>query len=143
MALEQREGRISRFAGLSIRRAIVAHLAHTNVERSENQSPWKRLAALASNELADETGLSPWWVAPGAETRSLAFTIPGSEQPARRAKLHKQRALYRLVLGMPDQADLLELIAAQDTWDNEMIRRSCLDLSALSRLGSETPQPGD
>ena len=143
VALEQREGRISRFAGLSIRRAIVAQLAYTNVERSENESPWKRLAALASNELADETGLSPWWVAPGAETRSLVFTIPGSEQLARRAKLHSERALYRLVLGMPDQADLLELIAARESWDSDTIREACLDLSALSSIESETSQRGD
>ena len=143
VALEQREGRISRFAGLSIRRAIVAQLAHANVERSENESPWKRLAALAGNELEDETGLSPWWVAPGAETRSLVFTIPGSEQPARRAKLHTERALYRLVLGMPDQADLLELIAAREAWDSDTIREACLDLSALSRSESKTRQPSD
>ena len=135
VALEQREGRISRFAGLSIRRAIVKRLAHTNVERSENESPWTRLAVLASGELEDETGLSPWWVAPGAETRSIVFTVPGSEQPARRAKLQTERALYRLVLGMPDQADLLELIAARESWDSDTIRKACLDLSALSRLG--------
>lgn len=135
MALEQREGRISRYASLSIRRAIVSHIAQSNVERSANESPWKRLAALADNELADETGLSPWWVAPGAETRSLVFTIPGSEQPARSARLQTERALYRLVLGMPDQADLLELIAARDSWDSDTIRKACLDLSALNRLG--------
>ena len=54
VAVEQREGRISRFGGLSIRRAIVAHVAHvaqSNVERSENESPWKRLAALADKKL--------------------------------------------------------------------------------------------
>ena len=143
VALEQREGRISRFAGLSIRRAIVAQLAHANVERSANESPWKRLAALASNELEDETGLSPWWVAPEAETRSLVFTIPGSEQSARRARLHMERALYRLVLGMPDQADLLELIAARESWDSNTIREACLDLSALNRPRSKTPELGD
>lgn len=143
VALEQREGRISRFAGLSIRRAIVSQLGNANVDRSEKESPWKRLAALASDELEDETGLSPWWVVPGAESRSLVFTIPGSEQSALRAKLHTQRALYRLVLGMPDQADLLELIAARESWDSNTIMEACLDLSALSRLGSETAQPRD
>ena len=35
VALEQREGRISRFAGLSIRRTIVSQLANANVECSE------------------------------------------------------------------------------------------------------------
>ena len=101
------------------------------------------MEALTSNELEDEIGLSPWWVVPGAETCSLVFTIPSSEQSARRAKLHTQRALYRLVLGMPDQAELLELIGARESWDSDTIREACLDLSALSRLGSETAQPSD
>lgn len=35
---------------------------------------------------------------------------------------------------MPIQADLLELIAARETWDDETIRRACLDLSAWGRL---------
>ena len=91
VALEQREGRISRFAGLSIRRAIVAQLADKNALRSQDESPWKRLAALAENQLADETGLSPWWVAPGAEARSLVFTVPGSES-ARTAGTSSERA---------------------------------------------------
>ena len=143
VALEQREGRISRFAGLSVRRSIASQLADSNVLRSHDESPWKRLAALAENELADRTGLSPWWVAPGAETRSLVFTVPGSEQPERLARLQKERALYRLVLGMPDQADLLELIATRKAWDSKTIRQACLDLSALSRLESEpTHQEG-
>ena len=143
VALEQREGRISRFAGLSVRRAIVGQLAGTTMENFGNESPWKRLAEEAENELADRTGLSPWWVAPGATTISLVLSVPGSEQPARLAMLNKERALYRLVLGMPDQADLLELIAAREAWDSEMIRRACLDLSAWGRLESGTKQSGD
>ena len=141
VALEQREGRISRFAGLSIRRAIVDRLAGRNALRTQEESPWKRLASLAETELADETGLSPWWVAPGAETRSVVFTVPGSELPGRLAHLQKERALYRLVLGMPDQADLLELIAVRESWGGNTIREACLDLSALSRIESETTQP--
>ena len=93
VALEQREGRISRFAGLSVRRAIAAQVPSTSTEYSGKVSPWDRLATQAEDELADPTGLSPWWVAPGATTRSLIFTVPGSEQQARLARINKERAL--------------------------------------------------
>lgn len=142
VALEQREGRISRFAGLSVRRAIVTQLAGGNALRTHEESPWQRLASLAETELSDGTGLSPWWVTPGAETTSLVFTVPGSEQPGRLAHLQKERALYRLVLGMPDQTDLLELIAGRESWDGNTIREACLDLSALSRIEPEATQQG-
>jgi hypothetical protein len=58
----------------------------------------------------------------------------GSEVELQLATLAKERALYRLVLGMPDQADLLELIEAREMWDDETVRRACLDLSATSQL---------
>ena len=137
VALEQREGRIKRFAGLSVRRAIVAQLSIMKLIDPGGESPWRRLGTQAEVELADQTGLSPWWIAPGAATRSLILTVPGSEQPARLTILNKERALYRLVLGMPDQADLLELIAAREAWDSETVRQACLDLSAFS----PEPQP--
>lgn len=135
VALEQREGRISRFAGLSVRRAVASRLAIPLTVLSIDGSPWQRLAGHAETELADDTGLSPWWVAPGARTTSLILTVPGGEQPARLARLNRERALYRLVLGMPDQADLLELIATREAWDNDTIEAACLDLSAYSWLG--------
>lgn len=133
VALEQREGRIARFAGLSIRRAIVEHLGQRDFSSRSNESPWTRLASLAERELSDETGLSPWWIASGATTDNLVFTIPGSEQSARLAHLHRERALYRLVIGIPEQTDLLDLIAAREEWDTDMIRQACLDLSAFNQ----------
>ena len=129
VALEQREGRVSRFAGLSVRRAIARRLSPPK-DRSADDSPWNGLASRAEEELADSSGLAPWWVAPGSSTHRVVFTVPGSEKPARLARLQRERALYRLVLGMPDQADLLDLIAAEEAWDPERVRRACLDLSA-------------
>ena len=130
VALEQREGRISRFAGLAVRRAIAAQISSKEKGGDTDESPWTRLAARAEVELADRTGLEPWWVARGSTTQRIVFSVPGSERPARLARLNRERALYRLVLGMPDQADLLELIAADESWDPRKVRQACLDLSA-------------
>ena len=127
VALEQREGRVSRFAGLSVRRAIAERLSTKGIEGC---SPWQMLREKAEAELSDAKGLEPWWVAPGSAIQRLVFSVPGSETPARLAKLNRERALYRLVLGMPDQTDLLQLIAARDHWDQGTVERACLDLSA-------------
>ena len=67
-----------------------------------------------------------------ARPKDLFLTVPGSEQLARRAILEEERMLYRLVLGMSDQADLLELIASREEWDSSTIREASLDLSALT-----------
>lgn len=130
VALEQREGRISRFAGLAVRRAIATQLSCKEIGGESGESPWSWLEARAEATLADRAGLQPWWVAPGSTTQRIVFSVPGSERPARMVRLNRERALYRLVLGMPDQADLLDLIAADEAWEPETVRRACLDLSA-------------
>jgi hypothetical protein len=130
VALEQREGRINRFAGLSVRRAIVNEVGKSPWEKTAAESPWKRLEASAQVALSDSTGLSPWWVVPGGTTQKLFLSVPGSEQLARRDALETERMLYRLVLGMSDQVDLLELIASREKWDVSTIREASLDLSA-------------
>ncbi len=143
VALEQREGRVSRFAGLSVRRAIADRLS-TGVPQCG--SPWVELSKKAEAELPDPKGLEPWWVAPGSSIQRLVFSVPGSETPERLAKLNRERALYRLVLGMPDQTDLLQLIASRDRWDRGTVERACLDLSAWGRRNEEaggTSTPDD
>jgi hypothetical protein len=130
VALEQREGRIKRFGGLSVRRAIANRLGKSDWEKANGQSPWINLELRAEAALSDPTGLSPWWVVPGGDTKNLFLAVPGSEQLTRRSTLERERMLYRLVLGMSDQVDLLELIAARDEWEESEIRGCSLDLSA-------------
>ena len=68
--LEQREGRIQRYGGLSIRRAIVREVAEDiQSERKAGESPWVAIQRLAEERLADESGLAPWWVYPGGGIR--------------------------------------------------------------------------
>ncbi len=130
VALEQREGRITRFASLSVRRAI-ARILSANLERCSDCSPWARLASLAESNLKDDSGLSPWWVVEGSECKKFVLTVPGGEQQERYETLVRERALYRLVLGMPDQSDLIRLLDAQGK-DPESLRSACIDLSAYN-----------
>ena len=132
VALEQREGRITRFASLSVRRAISRKLGASLKQRSDC-SPWASLAALAESSLRDDSGLSPWWVVEGSECQKFVLTVPGGEQRERYETIVRERALYRLVLGMPDQSDLIRLLDAQGQ-DLEALRGACIDLSAYNNL---------
>lgn len=130
VALEQREGRITRFASLSVRRAIARKLS-TDLDRCNGSSPWERLASLAETKLNDESGLSPWWLVEGSECKRFVLTVLGGEQQERYETLVRERALYRLVLGMPDQSDLIRLLDAQGK-DPASLRSACIDLSAYN-----------
>jgi hypothetical protein len=130
VALEQREGRITRFGSLSVRRAIARKLG-SQLESGQESSPWVRLASLAEDKLKDESGLSPWWVVEGGECQKFFLTVPGGEQQERYENLARERALYRLVLGMPDQADLIRLLDAQGK-NPDALREVCIDLSAYN-----------
>ena len=128
--LEQREGRIQRFGGLAIRRRIAKLLGEElRTNGLEEQSPWSRLAILAERRLNDSSGLSPWWILPGASVRRYVFDLPGSEQTRHFSELKQQRMLYRMVLGQPNQEDLLEHLQRHVQVSDEVIRRSSLHLS--------------
>jgi len=62
--LEQREGRIQRFGGLSIRVALANHLKQQALAKAAgSQSPWCVLAEMAEQGYSkDSSGLKPWWV---------------------------------------------------------------------------------
>lgn len=130
VALEQREGRVSRHAGLAVRRAIGAQLGKGR--RWGIDSPWATLARLAETEWADQMGLSPWWIAPGASIQRLLLSLPGSELEERMLGLSKERALYRVALGMPDQGDLVSLILGRQAAPSSGLGELCIDLAAFA-----------
>ncbi|WP_198370417.1 hypothetical protein [Roseomonas rosulenta] len=130
VALEQREGRVSRHAGLAVRRAIGAQLGKGR--RWGSDSPWVTLARLAETEWADQMGLSPWWIAPGASIQRLLLSLPGSELEERMLGLSKERALYRVALGMPDQGDLVSLILDRQAAPSAGLGELCIDLAAFA-----------
>jgi hypothetical protein len=117
--LEQREGRIQRFGGLSIRAALAGMLGEEALNRVEpttsttenSASPWMRIAELAEERLpGDGSGLSPWWICDGGEPERLFLPLRHSRQSRKYEELKRQRWFYRLALGQPHQEDFIERI---------------------------------
>jgi hypothetical protein len=135
--LEQREGRIQRYGGLATRQAIADRLGGEAMQcLKRGESPWHRLGQLAEARLGDETGLAPWWICDGAEINRYIFDVPLSEQAYRLKWVQEQRLLYRLVLGQPNQEDLLEVLARQNDLPEDEIRRAMLQLSPWFDIAS-------
>lgn len=111
--LEQREGRIQRFGGLSVRTALAERLKRrTLAEAGTLTSPWAVLARYAEDEFrADASGLSPWWTCDGEKIERLFVVLPNSRQTDRFNQLSKLRWLYRLALGQPHQQDFIETMS--------------------------------
>jgi hypothetical protein len=61
--LEQREGRIQRFGGLSTRTVLAKQLrAAVLADNTVRKSPWQTPAEMAETaSMSDSSGLSPWW----------------------------------------------------------------------------------
>lgn len=128
--LEQREGRIQRFGGLSIRRAVVERLGPMiGSNRREGESPWKAIEVLAEEEFADESGLAPWWVCQGGSIKRYVFDVPTSEQRHWLRWVREQRRLYRLVLGQANQEDLVEILAGRGEIEAKDVRDNAINLS--------------
>ena len=123
--LEQREGRIQRYAGLSVRRALAAKLGRA---LPKDGSPWSHLAKTADEgSQNDPSGLMPWWIFRNASIERLHFALPMSEETERLHQLEKRRMLYRLALGQPDQDSLMDVLEGRLEVDD--IRALALDFS--------------
>ena len=133
--LEQREGRIQRFGGLAIRQAIADQVSiPPGSPASTTESPWFRIADIADKEMSDESGLSPWWICKNGNVQRYVFDVPTSEQSHWLEWVKNQRFLYRLVLGQPNQEDMLQLISERFKPDDLAIRNATVNLSPFSLL---------
>lgn len=101
--LEQREGRINRYASLAIRQALAARMERLPAEKS----PW-RAFGLEQEQRLD--GLAPWWGCEGAEIRRTTYVTPYSRSEASVEELGEARMLYRLALGQVDQEQLVRTL---------------------------------
>lgn len=128
--LEQREGRVNRYAGLSIRQVLAKTCAPDPTEVEVGCSPWEVLADRAEQAYrADPTGLAPWWIVEGAQIQRFVLDVPLSEAGARLEDLRQQRLLYRLTLGQPDQSDLVR--ALRDRVSPDEVVATTIDLSPV------------
>jgi hypothetical protein len=135
--LEQREGRIQRYGGLAVRKSIAKNLRDEVLPTLKPfESPWSQLAAVADSDprLQDDSGLSPWWLVKDAKISRLVINLPASEEKVRLRRLKDHRRLYRLVLGQPNQEDLVEMLARDgDEHDFLAMRNLLLCLSPYFR----------
>ena len=108
-------------------------------------SPWSRLATLAETRLGDTAGLSPWWVLPGAQVKRHVFARPFGRDAGRYDLLRRQRFLYRLALGQPNQEDLLEILARSDRDLLAILEGLTLELCPFrqGKVVDRTPAPID
>ncbi len=128
--LEQREGRVQRYAGLVVRRRLAEHLKDVVLNNGLSGSPWLRLQSLAG-DLADASGLRPWWVFDGAEVQRHVFERPFGRDMVQFARLREQRLIYRLALGQPNQEDFIDVLAQGGAATRAVLRPLVLDLSAM------------
>jgi hypothetical protein len=138
--LEQREGRIQRFAGLAVRRQLSTRLREKvlNDPAIAGSSPWQCLQRHAER-LADASGLQPWWVLDGAEIRRHVFERPFGRDVLRFAQLREQRMIYRLALGQPNQEDFVEVLSRGGPVSHQLLRSLVLDLSAMGLRQTISP----
>jgi hypothetical protein len=110
--IEQREGRIQRFGGLSVRNALASAMRQQALaDAGHPTSPWTVLEELAEKAYGnDASGRSPWWSCPGETIDRLFVVMPQSRQTSRFNQLSRQRWLYRLALGQPHQQDFIESV---------------------------------
>lgn len=130
--LEQREGRIQRYAGLSVRRRLCAELQGEVLGDPAlvNDSPW-RCVQRHAERFVDASGLRPWWVLDGAEIRRHVFERPFGKDSVRFAQLREQRMIYRLALGQPNQEDFIDVLSRGGELARVLLRPLVLDLSAM------------
>jgi hypothetical protein len=130
--LEQREGRVQRYAGLSVRRRLSAELRDEVLSDPAlaDSSPWRSVQWHAER-LVDTSGLRPWWVLDGAEICRHVFERPFGRDIARFAQLREQRMIYRLALGQPNQEDFIEVLSRGGEATRALLQPLVLDLSAM------------
>jgi hypothetical protein len=133
--LEQREGRIQRFGGLSVRSALSENLRPRALDAAgEMTSPWAALAAQADHEFRhDASGRTPWWSCPQEKIDRLFVVLPQSRQTAKFDQLSQMRWLYRLALGQPHQQDFIEAVSQLP---DDGRQKFALSLSAWPRHAS-------
>lgn len=130
--LEQREGRIQRYAGLSVRRKLADELRDEVLKNIvvTRCSPWKCVEQHAQR-FVDKSGLRPWWVLDGAEVRRYVFERPFGQDMLRFARLREQRMIYRLALGQPNQEDFIDVLSRGGDATLDLLRPLVLDFSAM------------
>ena len=117
--LEQREGQVNRYDGLSIRRNIAKDHPLSSIAEvsAESQNLWSRLFEVLKRHPKGtqrfKHGLYPHWIyqpvtADGHMIRRHLAFYSKSRDAIRYGELKRALTLYRLVFGQPRQQDIIE-----------------------------------
>lgn len=121
--LEQREGRVHRYKNHAVRKNVAVKYGRFP-EIAKSPDPWADLFRLAAEE---EDDLRPWWIYAGpAAIERLVPTLPMSREVGRLKELIEATSLYRMTMGQPRQAELLEVLAEFSEEEQEAIRQAIL-----------------
>ncbi|HEF4840342.1 TPA: hypothetical protein SAO52_005135 [Burkholderia vietnamiensis] len=132
--LEQREGRVHRFAGLMVRKKLAEELGGQALGSTQrHQSPWAKLETLAADRFPAGSGMSPWWQLSGAAIHRYVFRLPMSRDIERFKTLQEQRLIYRLALGQPNSEDLVASLATGSQETRKLLQSLVLNLSAYAK----------
>jgi hypothetical protein len=126
---EQREGRIARYASLSVRRALAAEFAAGAVQGGYMTSPFQQVLDQARATPSPGIGLERWWSPPGRLPISVTFDMPFSLASSRLGRLQRDLVHYRLALGQPEPALFNEMMT-HFALSPEESRSLALNLSA-------------
>ncbi|HWL69436.1 MAG TPA: DEAD/DEAH box helicase [Geminicoccus sp.] len=131
---EQREGRIARYASLSVRRSFADNHAAEALRSCRERSPFARLLEIVREQPVEGTGLEGWWLpAKDRCPRSVSFAWQFSHRSARRDRMLHELLLYRLALGQPDPDAFLEMLKRTCAGESDA-KSLAMDLSAISRV---------
>jgi len=125
--LEQREGRVHRYKNHAVRKNVGARfVADPRVAGSDD--PWTTAFQLADD---GEGGMRPEWIFDGdAKIQRLVPLLPMSRDVGKLQQLVRATSLYRMTIGQPRQAELLEVLSELTADEQEAIRLAVsIDLS--------------
>lgn len=136
--MEQREGRIKRFRGLDIRRAIADQYIDKIVNIENNI--WDSLYEIAEqNKQSNQCDLVPFWIMPDQDKFKLKIIIPMYLYSKDFDKLRTIKTVlrnYRLTFGQPRQEELIEILSEKLNEEQlELINRELfINLSPFESL---------
>ncbi|MDQ2801591.1 MAG: hypothetical protein M3Y41_02465, partial [Pseudomonadota bacterium] len=126
VAFEQREGRIARYASLTVRRALAE--AHGGGALALWESPFGAIFKAAGAAKREGLGLERWWSPAGYKPVSITFSPPFSLAGRRLSRLRDDLVRYRLALGQPEPL-LFEAMVKHFGLNHDDARRLALNLS--------------
>lgn len=139
VAFEQREGRIQRFLGFSIRMAIASKNGKYIASIGRNgihTNPWDKIIKdLEKNQMnIDEMGMAPWWIFNDSKINRHVLCHPFSKEAIQYQRMKDSLLLYRLALGQPRNKDFLDVLernineAEQNGFKREDLEKKIKDL---------------